>query len=318
MQDNRFEAAYRARAGSKRPNHGLNGSLPVHRRTQNDSISSINSVDSDDFDFDEKLNELQQAAPTRGLRQFDRSMESPFDFMTTSTSLSSSQSSANGPPLPRSQGASLPPRSGSPFQAAPSTWNPSASLEAAPVPQLPESNSASTDQLMSYLTSLKRAPLAPRQPLLRSQSDFTTPATGSSSLNTSQNGSLYRATLNRQHGRSDSTTSNGSDDYPAPVPEPSVKHKKATTGLETVDLTHKKAHELPLVVIKELVGTVQRRMSILGTLDLQLNWRIVALSYNRISKLPAEFAQLGTTLKYLNLRGNHMVVFPSVVSSVSA
>lgn len=263
MQDNRFEAAYRARAGSKRPEHALNGSLPAHRRTQNESISSINSADSDDFDFDEKLNELQQGVPSRGgMRQFDRSMESPFDFMTTSTSmLSSSQPSSSGPPLPRSQGSSLPPRSGSPFQAAPSSWNPSASLEAAPIPNLPESSSATTDQLMSYITSLKRTPLAPRQPLLRSQSDFTTPATGSSSLNTSQNGSLYRATLNRQHGRSDSTTSNGSDDYPAPAPEPALKHKKAVTGLETVDLTHKKAHELPLVVIKELVGTVQRRMS---------------------------------------------------------
>jgi len=298
LQD-RFAQAYKGYAKS---------SSSMAHRSQQSSISSLASMastesedanNSSDFDFEGTLQELQgdeslpAAVDSRSVKlgsshksdskkQFDKSVESPFDFMTTSTGSNGFQHAAQSSRNQSTRAAHCIPRAGSPYPSTASSngWNPSASLEAQPVPSLPSNGpinaqefpvaSSSTDPLLLYVLSRKKIPstgLPPRQPLMRSQSDFTTPSTGSSALNTSQNGSLYRSTLAKQHARSDSANSNNSDDLSAGLTTPTLdqgvdKGKKLETGLETVDLTHKKAMDLPVTVIKELIGSVQRCRSL--------------------------------------------------------
>lgn len=70
--------------------------------------------------------------------------------------------------------------------------------------------------------------------------------------------------------------------------------------LDTVDLSHKRIADLPLEVINELRDEVEK----------------LALGYNLIKDLPAHFVQLGTRLKYLNIRVNLLTTFPAVVRPV--
>ncbi|EGG06021.1 uncharacterized protein MELLADRAFT_63708 [Melampsora larici-populina 98AG31] len=68
---------------------------------------------------------------------------------------------------------------------------------------------------------------------------------------------------------------------------------------ETLDLSHQRIADLTQPVVEELAEYVER----------------LALGYNYLPVLPDHFAILGESLRYLNLRGNHMEVFPEVVSN---
>jgi hypothetical protein len=46
--------------------------------------------------------------------------------------------------------------------------------------------------------------------------------------------------------------------------------------------------------------------------------RRLALGYNHLSGLPMEFAQLGSSLRYLNVRVNYLTIFPAVVRDDAA
>lgn len=65
---------------------------------------------------------------------------------------------------------------------------------------------------------------------------------------------------------------------------------------ETLDLSHQRIADLTQPVVEELAEYVER----------------LALGYNYLPVLPNHFALLGESLRYLNLRGNHMEIFPEV------
>ncbi|KAG0143701.1 hypothetical protein CROQUDRAFT_660877 [Cronartium quercuum f. sp. fusiforme G11] len=67
---------------------------------------------------------------------------------------------------------------------------------------------------------------------------------------------------------------------------------------ETLDLSHKRIADLTQTVVEELAEYVER----------------LALGYNYLPVLPDHFAILGESLRYLNLRGNHMEIFPEVLT----
>lgn len=67
---------------------------------------------------------------------------------------------------------------------------------------------------------------------------------------------------------------------------------------ETLDLSHRRIADITQPVVEELAEYVER----------------LALGYNYLPVLPDHFAFLGESLRYLNLRGNHMEIFPEVVS----
>lgn len=67
---------------------------------------------------------------------------------------------------------------------------------------------------------------------------------------------------------------------------------------ETLDLSHQRIADLTQPVVEELAEYVER----------------LALGYNYLPVLPDHFAILGESLRYLNLRGNHMEVFPEVLT----
>ncbi|GAA6054606.1 hypothetical protein JCM3770_000075 [Rhodotorula araucariae] len=67
--------------------------------------------------------------------------------------------------------------------------------------------------------------------------------------------------------------------------------------LDTVDLSHKRIAEVPVEVVDELRDEVEK----------------LALGYNLLRDLPPSFAQLGSRLKYLNIRVNLLTTFPAVL-----
>ncbi|KAA1095271.1 RAM signaling network component [Puccinia graminis f. sp. tritici] len=67
---------------------------------------------------------------------------------------------------------------------------------------------------------------------------------------------------------------------------------------ETLDLSHRRIADLTQPVVEELAEYVER----------------LALGYNYLPVLPDHFAILGDSLRYLNLRGNHMEIFPEVLT----
>lgn len=92
------------------------------------------------------------------------------------------------------------------------------------------------------------------------------------------------------------------DEHASPSPFPPPGPSLPQMGAETVDLSHRKIVDLSLPVVQELAEFVER----------------LALGYNYLPILPPHFALLGETLRYLNLRGNHMEVFPEVVRAGDA
>ncbi|BGP40629.1 RAM signaling network component [Rhodotorula kratochvilovae] len=67
--------------------------------------------------------------------------------------------------------------------------------------------------------------------------------------------------------------------------------------LDTVDLSHKRIADVPVEVVDELRDEVEK----------------LALGYNLLKDLPPSFAQLGSRLKYLNIRVNLLTTFPAVL-----
>ncbi|GAA5930929.1 hypothetical protein JCM3775_000755 [Rhodotorula graminis] len=97
---------------------------------------------------------------------------------------------------------------------------------------------------------------------------------------------------------SSSTSSRPADDRAAARPGPVAPYRSGSgPKLDTVDLSHKRIADLPLEVINELRDEVEK----------------LALGYNLIKDLPAHFVQLGTRLKYLNIRVNLLTTFPAVL-----
>ncbi|KNZ59970.1 hypothetical protein VP01_1634g1 [Puccinia sorghi] len=78
------------------------------------------------------------------------------------------------------------------------------------------------------------------------------------------------------------------------IPDSRVERPMA----ETLDLSHQRIADLTLPVVEELAEYVER----------------LALGYNYLPVLPDHFAILGESLRYLNLRGNHMEIFPEVLT----
>ncbi|KAI7944710.1 hypothetical protein MJO28_010405 [Puccinia striiformis f. sp. tritici] len=70
------------------------------------------------------------------------------------------------------------------------------------------------------------------------------------------------------------------------------------TMAETLDLSHQRIADLTQPVLEELAEYVER----------------LALGYNYLPVLPDHFAILGDSLRYLNLRGNQMEIFPEVLT----
>ncbi|MBW0507914.1 hypothetical protein O181_047629 [Austropuccinia psidii MF-1] len=70
------------------------------------------------------------------------------------------------------------------------------------------------------------------------------------------------------------------------------------TIAETLDLSHQRITDLTQPVVEELAEYVER----------------LALGYNYLPVLPDHFTILGESLRYLNLRGNHMEIFPEVLT----
>jgi hypothetical protein len=105
---------------------------------------------------------------------------------------------------------------------------------------------------------------------------------------------------------------------PTLAPSSSSSSAKPPTGLETVDLSHRKIANIDKDVIDVLkAGFVERCVPFLSVLsffayDAQYLFRL-ALGYNHLTSLPAEFAQLGTSLRYLNVRVNNISHFPPAV-----
>ncbi|CAH7681164.1 RAM signaling pathway protein-domain-containing protein [Phakopsora pachyrhizi] len=80
------------------------------------------------------------------------------------------------------------------------------------------------------------------------------------------------------------------------IPDPRQEEMRAVA--ETLDLSHQRIADLTQPVVEELAEYVER----------------LALGYNYLPVLPDHFALLGESLRYLNLRGNHMEIFPDVLT----
>ncbi|OAV95957.1 hypothetical protein PTTG_09120 [Puccinia triticina 1-1 BBBD Race 1] len=83
-----------------------------------------------------------------------------------------------------------------------------------------------------------------------------------------------------------------------PEPRPAALAEPSRTVAETLDLSHQRIADLTQPVVEELAEYVER----------------LALGYNYLPILPDHFAILGESLRYLNLRGNHMEIFPEVLT----
>lgn len=175
---------------------------------------------------------------------------------------------------------------------------------------------ADADSLLTYVNSLKAGAgsSAPRQPLQRTYSESTDSSQGSRNASSERIGdSLYKTALQMRHARNlstESTSSTNSDDGLMFGQRPAFPHRSSSTsvnassaansktsGIETIDLSHKRIAEMPVEVIEAIAGTVER----------------LALGYNYMQTLPPQFNLLGKTLRYLNVRVNAFTIFPTVL-----
>lgn len=213
----------------------------------------------------------------------------------------------------------------------------SASSTASQLPYDDPSYSTSTPSMSGSKGHGYHANARSRLPFQRSQSDNTPRAFSAERDPSGPSAALYRSALSR-HARNQSTDSAGSghsDDAPSNSQHPS-SHASASNArsatksppasLETLDLSHKKIDSFSLELIQSLTGSVERRacFGFLGSiLAAEILFKLtsllnaVALGYNRLQSLPRQFASLGSTLRYLNIRTNAFTVFPTIASVFS-
>ncbi|PLW29296.1 hypothetical protein PCASD_19578 [Puccinia coronata f. sp. avenae] len=130
--------------------------------------------------------------------------------------------------------------------------------------------------------------------------------TASLSQSTLSNGSTTDHQHQHQHQHQHHHHHHQSQPQPKPQPQPPLSlHIPDSRSLdssrampETLDLSHQRIADLTQPVVQELAEYVER----------------LALGYNYLPVLPDHFAILGESLRYLNLRGNHMEIFPDVLT----
>ncbi|KAM0789295.1 hypothetical protein ACM66B_000135 [Microbotryomycetes sp. NB124-2] len=171
------------------------------------------------------------------------------------------------------------------------------------LPSLSQSTSSITPPsttASSVSTGTSEPPITPQALLLHVLS-LRSASSAPLALSQSQGPSLRPGTPSEtaagpSHQRIKSAGSTTSDHEGEPQPKPTGLGK-----LDTVDLSHKRIAEVPIEVIDELKGEVEK----------------LALGYNMLKELPTHFGVLGTKLRYLNIRVNAFSSVPTVVFSIA-
>ena len=203
---------------------------------------------------------------------------------TPASAFASSSSDAVTPYSPSSSARNpTPPSSGLSASSA-STLSPSA-------PEPPISAQALLLDVLSLRSAASPMSLSQSQgPLTRSN----TPLLAAGHQRIRSAGSTGSA--EREPASSSAGSSRPSEDR-LPARSGPVAPYRGGPKLDTVDLSHKRIAELPLEVVNELRDEVEK----------------LALGYNLLKDLPMHFVQLGSRLKYLNIRVNLLTTFPAVV-----
>lgn len=276
---------------------GSDGRSATPASSSSSSLATPHEVDADgsgdDFDFGE---DLRGGARAGGSISFDGLLNSLAEAGHTSSSLPRSHGlvtpTLNGirrfPTAPASrtlaQAGAVPVRARSPGEPRPpADVDPDTSGSSLRPPIAPRSNAPTpqpepSENIVAYVASLRRRPDTGRT-LQRTQSDtaanvLASRPSGSRPLDPS---SLHRNALAArrapQHNRNTSTESTGSvqsaDDEADDRLELLVKPMLASssrsrggsrevTGLETIDLSHRRMGEFPVEVVRMLSGTVER------------------------------------------------------------
>lgn len=246
--------------------------------------------------FARSFSEDADAKPAVAVGAFDSSPEAPLSAPSVASAARMSERSASPPPAPISAKALLAHVHAMKLEAM--------SRKAAAPPT--RSANSSTPQLASLLgvANGSSSGLRDRQDSLRGWS--ASRHQRSESENSGASDELGYARHERPGGFHHNTQSSiaslastveENDGSPA-LGSTADSQSSQMMGVETLDLSHQRIAELGLPVVQELAEFVER----------------LALGYNYLPVLPSHFSLLGENLRYLNLRGNHMEIFPEVVS----
>ncbi|KAK4051332.1 RAM signaling network component [Microbotryomycetes sp. JL201] len=190
----------------------------------------------------------------------------------------------------------------SPFHATQSSQpfsqsfiSPSSSQTLPSLSQSTSSITAPSTSASSTSTAASEPPITPQALLLHVLS-LRSASSAPLTLSQSQGPSLRPSTplepvSGASHQRIKSAGSTNSDH------DGEAQAKASDLGkLDTVDLSHKRIAEVPIEVINELKGEVEK----------------LALGYNMLKELPSQFGMLGNKLRYLNIRVNAFSTLPAV------
>ncbi|GAA6009708.1 uncharacterized protein JCM10292_003627 [Rhodotorula paludigena] len=226
---------------------------------------------------------------------------------------SSTSSLSHGSYLPYNSSYSYEPRQQPAYSAASDAQPPTSGNGRHPTPPSTGLSASTTSLNPSAVPSPSEPPISAQALLL----DVLSLRSAASPMSLSQSqGPLSRSTtplLTAGHQRIRSAGSSGSAergaaDGSARAPSSSADDRspsRSATGgtyhggpkLDTVDLSHKRIADIPIEIVNELKDEVEK----------------LALGYNLLKDLPPHFSQLGSRLKYLNIRVNLLTTFPTVL-----